>query len=47
VVKLDWSNVASPSMMAIKEVVGGAVGTAINNGRVYVPAGGGGLAVLK
>jgi hypothetical protein len=27
--------------------VGGAVGTAINNGRVYVPAGAGGLAVLK
>lgn len=47
VIKLDWSNVASPTMMAIKGVVGGAVGTAINNGRVYVPAGGGGLTVLK
>jgi hypothetical protein len=47
VVKLDWSNVASPTMMAIKEVVGGAVATAINNGRVYVAAGGGGLTVLK
>jgi len=47
VVKLDWSNVATPTMMAIKGVVGGAAGTAINNGRVYVPAGGGGLTVLK
>jgi len=47
VVKLDWSNVASPTMMAIKGVVGGAVATAINNGRVYVAAGGGGLTVLK
>jgi hypothetical protein len=47
VVKLDWSNVASPTMMAIKEVVGGAVATAINNGRVYAAAGGGGLTVLK
>jgi hypothetical protein len=47
VIKLDWSNVAAPTMMAIKGVVGGAVGTAIKNGRVYVPAGGGGLTVLK
>ncbi len=47
VVKLDWSNVATPSLLAIKEVVGGAVGTAIKNGRVYVPAGAGGLTVLR
>ncbi|HOZ63834.1 MAG TPA: hypothetical protein PK497_05460 [Burkholderiaceae bacterium] len=47
VVKLDWSNLGAPSLMAIKGVVGGAVGTAINNGRVYVPAGSGGLVVLK
>jgi hypothetical protein len=47
VIKLDWSNVATPSLMARKEVVGGAVGTAINNGRVYVAAGGGGLSVFK
>jgi hypothetical protein len=47
VVKLDWSDVASPSMMAIKEVVGGAVAPAINHGRVYVAAGGGGMTVLK
>ncbi len=47
VVKLDWSNPAAPTMMAIKEVVGGAVATAINNGRVYAAAGGGGLSVLK
>ncbi len=47
VVKLDWSNLAAPSMMAIKGVVGGAAATAINNGRVYVAAGGGGLTVLK
>jgi hypothetical protein len=46
-VKLDWSNVASPSMVAIKGVVGGAAATAINNGRVYVAAGSGGLTVLK
>jgi hypothetical protein len=47
VVKLDWSDVAAPSMMAIKGVVGGAAATAINNGRVYVAAGAGGLSVLK
>ena len=47
VIKLDWTNVASPTLMARKEVVGGAVGTAINNGRVYVAAGGGGLSVFK
>jgi len=33
--------------MAIKEVVGGASTTAINNGRVYTAAGAGGLTVLK
>jgi hypothetical protein len=47
VIKLDWSNVAVPQLLAIKGVVGGAAATAINNGRVYVAAGTGGLAVLK
>lgn len=47
VVKLDWSNVAAPTLMAIKGVVGEAATTAINNGRVYVAAGSGGLVVLK
>lgn len=47
VVKIDWSNLAAPSLMAIKGVVGGAAATAINNGRVYVAAGAGGLSVLK
>jgi hypothetical protein len=47
VVKLDWSDVAAPSMMAIKGVVGAAAATAIHNGRVYVAAGAGGLTVLK
>ena len=47
VVKLDWSDVAVPKMVAIKSVVGGASGTTINNGRVYVAAGTGGLVVLK
>ena len=47
VVKLDWSNVATPSLMAIKGVVGGAAATTINNGRVYVAAGAGGLVVLR
>jgi len=47
VIKLDWSNVASPTLMGIKGVVGGATTTAINNGRVYVAAGTGGLVVLK
>jgi hypothetical protein len=47
VLKLDWSNIAAPTIMARKEVVGGAVGTAINNGRVYVAAGGGGVSVFK
>ena len=47
VVKLDWSDPANPKLMAIKEVIGGASATAINNGRVYVAAGAGGLTVLK
>jgi len=47
VVKLDWSDPANPKLMAIKEVIGGASATAINNGRVYVAAGTGGLTVLK
>lgn len=47
VLKIDWSDVAKPSLMAIKGVVGGASATAINNGRVYVAAGSGGLTVLK
>jgi hypothetical protein len=47
VVKIDWSDPENPALMDIKEVIGGAVGTDINNGRVYVPAGAGGLSVLK
>ena len=47
VVKLDWTDVAKPSIVAIKGVVGGAAATAIHNGRVYVAAGSGGLSVLK
>ena len=47
VVKLDWSNVAAPSLMGIKGVVGGGAATAIHNGRVYVAAGAGGLSVFK
>jgi hypothetical protein len=47
VVKLDWSDVAKPSIIAIKGVIGGAAATAIHNGRVYVAAGSGGLSVLK
>jgi hypothetical protein len=46
VVKLDWRDPANPTMVSIKEVIGGAVATAINNGRVYAAAGGGGLTVL-
>jgi len=47
VVKIDWRDPANPTMVSIKEVIGGAVATAINNGRVYAAAGGGGLSVLK
>ena len=47
VLKLDWSDVAAPKLVAIKGVIGGAVATAIHNGRVYVAAGSGGLSVLK
>jgi hypothetical protein len=47
VVKLDWSDVANPTVLAIKEVVGEAVGTSINNGRVYTAANAGGLSILK
>lgn len=47
VVKLDWSDPANPRLLAIKGVIGGASATAINNGRVYVAAGAGGLTVLK
>jgi len=45
-VKINWSDPENPALLAIKEVIGGAAGTAINNGRVYVPAGAGGLTVL-
>ena len=47
VVKIDWSDPVNPALLDIKEVIGGAVGTDINNGRVYVPAGAGGLSVLN
>lgn len=47
VIKLDWSNPASPSLMAIKDTVDAAAATAISNGRVYVADGGGGLVVFK
>lgn len=47
VVKLDWTDVANPTVVAVKEVVGGASATAIHNGRVYVAAGAGGLSALK
>lgn len=47
VVKLDWSDVAAPRMLAIKGVIGGAGATAIHNGRVYVAAGAGGLSVFR
>jgi hypothetical protein len=46
VVKIDWRDPVNPNMVAIKEVIGGAVATAINNGRVYAAAGAGGLTVL-
>ena len=44
--KIDWSDPENPTMLEIKEVIGGAAGTAINNGRVYAAAGAGGLTVL-
>jgi hypothetical protein len=47
VLKLDWSDVAKPTLMSLKGVVGGAGGTAIKNGRVYVAAGTGGMVVFK
>ena len=47
VVKIDWSDLENPSLLEIKEVIGGAASTAINNGRVYAAAGAGGLTVLK
>jgi hypothetical protein len=46
VLKIDWRDPANPIMVSIKEVIGGAAATAINNGRVYAAAGGGGLTVL-
>lgn len=47
VVKIDWSDPENPTLLEIKKVIGGAAGTAINNGRVYAAAGAGGLTVLK
>lgn len=47
VVKIDWSDPENPTLLDRKEVIGGAAGTAINNGRVYVAAGAGGFSVLK
>ena len=47
VIKLDWTDPTNPKLLDIKEVIGGGSATAINNGRVYVAAGAGGLTVLK
>ncbi len=47
VVKIDWSNPANPTLMAIHDTVGSAAATAIANGRVYVADGTGGLVVFK
>jgi hypothetical protein len=47
VVKIDWSDPENPLLMDRKEVIGGAAGTALNNGRVYVAAGAGGFSVLR
>lgn len=47
VVKLDWSDPAKPTLMAIKDTVGSATSTAVANGRVYVSDGTGGLVVFK
>jgi hypothetical protein len=47
VVKLDWSDPANPTMMAIKDTMGSAGATAIANGRVYVADGTGGMVVFK
>lgn len=47
VVKLDWSDPANPTLMAIKDTVGSAAATAIANGRVYVADGTGGMVVFK
>jgi hypothetical protein len=47
VVKLDWSNPATPLLLAIKDTAGSATATAISNGRVYVADGAGGLVVFK
>jgi len=47
VLKIDWRDPENPVLMGTKEVIGGAVGTAIHNGRVYTAAGGGGLSVLN
>lgn len=47
VLKIDWRDPANPTMLGLKEVVGGAVGTAINNARVYVASSSAGLNVLN
>ena len=47
VVKIDWRDPANPTLLGIKHVVGGAVATAIKNGRVYVAANPGGISILK
>jgi len=47
VIKLDWSSLGNPVLMAIKDTVGAAAATATANGRVYVADGVGGLVVLR
>ena len=47
VVKLDWSNPASPTLLERQDTIGKAVGTAIANGRVYVADSAGGFAVFR
>ncbi len=47
VIKIDWTNPASPVLVQHANTVGFAGDVIVRNGRVYVADGGGGLALLK
>jgi hypothetical protein len=47
VIKLDWSDLANPTLLQRQDTVGDADSAAIGHGRVYVADGGGGVSVFR
>jgi hypothetical protein len=47
VIKLDWSDIAKPTLLERQDTIGTADAAAIANGRVYVADGTGGVSIFK